>query len=138
MKKLILKLKNKLDKTTIQFFIKFCVVGLGSTILSYTIFFLLYSIVSIHYIVASLIGYVSGLAFGYFLNKLWTFGVKKNSVALALKYITVYIFSLCLSIVILYIMVDYAKIDPLISNVFVIMISTLTNFFGVKIIVFNK
>ena len=138
MNKLFLQLKKQLNQHSIRAFIKFCMVGAGSTILSYTVFYVLYSKCAVYYLLSSVIGYVSGLIFGYFLNKLWTFNVKKNSILLAVKYVSIYMFSLGLSMLLLYVLVEYAKINPLLSNVFVIMVSTFTNFFGVKLFVFKK
>tara|TARA_A100001015_G_scaffold292449_1_gene367803 strand:- start:714 stop:1130 length:417 start_codon:yes stop_codon:yes gene_type:complete len=138
MNKLFLKLKTQLNQQSIRAFIKFCMVGAGSTLLSYTVFYVLYSKCAVYYLLSSVIGYVSGLIFGYFLNKLWTFNVKKNSILLAVKYVLIYMVSLGLSMLLLYVLVEYAKINPLLSNVFVIMVSTFTNFFGVKLFVFKK
>lgn len=138
MNKHVLQLKKQLSQQSIRAFVKFCMVGAGSTLLSYTVFYVLYSKCTMYYLLSSVIGYVSGLIFGYFLNKLWTFNVKKNSILLAVKYVSIYMVSLGLSMLFLYVLVEYARVNPLLSNVFVIMVSTFTNFFGVKLFVFKK
>jgi len=55
---------------------KFGIVGILSTTFNYGIFVVLYKIISIHYIVSSVTGYVSGLLLGYLLNKNWTFSAQ--------------------------------------------------------------
>ena len=82
---------------------KFGIVGILSTVFNYGVFAFLYKIVSVHYILSSITGYVSGLLLGYFINKNWTFinqvDKSKNYIV---DYFTVYVVSLFLSQVFLF------------------------------------
>ena len=130
---------DKIDKNKyINSFIKFCVVGVVSTLLNYATFFCVFRGLNSPYILASIIGYIAGLALGYGLNKWWTFQVKQKSFAMVIKYITVYMGSLCISLIALYALVEWCKINPLLANIFVIMITTFTNYIGVKFFAFKQ
>ena len=138
MKSLTAILKYYVFKYHLQFFIKFCVVGLIAAFVSYSVFFILYTSFFMYYIYASLFGNISGLSVGFFLNKTWTFEVENRSLFLLVKYLSFYMFSFALNVSILFLFVEYGKINPLISNVFSIGICAFVNFFGVKILVFKK
>ena len=86
---------------------KFGIVGMLSTIFNYGIFAFLYKIISIHYIVSSVTGYVSGLFLGYLLNKNWTFSAQVDkSKNYIVSYICVYGVSLVSSQVFLFFLVE--------------------------------
>ena len=82
---------------------KFGIVGILSTVFNYGVFAFLYKIVSVHYILSSITGYVSGLLLGYLLNKNWTFIAQVDkSKSYIVGYITVYAISLVSSQAFLY------------------------------------
>ena len=58
---------------------KFIVVGGISTVINYAIFFLSYHYGQINYLVASAIGYVTGLSLSYIFNASWTFRQQSTS-----------------------------------------------------------
>ncbi|TSC91518.1 MAG: Uncharacterized protein CEN90_316 [Parcubacteria group bacterium Licking1014_17] len=118
-------------------FTRFIVVGSLSTVINYGLFFLLLQIFSVNYYLATVVGYVSGLVFGYLLNRRWTFQpvIKRRATELIL-YTGVYISSLVLSVVVLGVLVKFG-LHPLIANIFGICFSTLSNFFGLKYLIFN-
>lgn len=118
-------------------FISFCFIGGLSTILNYLVFFVLFQTVSVNYLVASGIGYVIGVLFSFIFNKMHTFRSKGHAGLELVKYLGVYLASLLLSIALLYAMVALIGIHPLVANVLVIIVTTLTNFFGCKIFVFR-
>ena len=110
------------------------------TVINYLVFYLIYSIWNIHYILASIVGYVSGLFLGFYLNKEWTF--KRNDKvfsgkSLVLRYICLYGFTLVVAILVLYVIVEIANVDPLFGYIVSIFCSTALNFYGLKYIVFR-
>ena len=118
---------------------KFGIVGMLSTIFNYGIFAFLYKIISIHYIVSSVTGYVSGLFLGYLLNKNWTFITQVDkSKNYIVSYITVYSVSLVSSQAFLLFLVEFLLINPLYGNIFAIVLTTVMNFFGTNFYVFKK
>jgi len=120
-------------------FLRFLVVGGASTVINYGIFFLLYRYTAVPYAWASTIGYVSGLLFGYVLNRSWSFvSVLGNQIKEFGLYFAVYAVGLGVNILILETAVRGAGLSPLAANILAITASTLTNFFGCKYIVFNQ
>lgn len=118
--------------------IRFLIVGGASTVVNYLIFIGVYSGKIADYMFASAIGFMAGLAFGYFFNKRWTFGVTASSTpGIVARYIAVYMTSLCLGLLAIHLFVDYAGVDPLIANGLSIILTTCTNFIGTRYLVFR-
>ena len=118
---------------------KFGIVGILSTVFNYGVFAFLYKIVSVHYILSSITGYVSGLSVGYLLNKNWTFIAQVDkSKSYIVGYITIYAVSLVSSQAFLLFLVEILLINPLYANVLAIVLSTVMNFLGTNFFVFQN
>lgn len=118
---------------------KFLLIGGISTIINYGLFYVLFTVGGIAYIVSAIAGYVIGLLFGYFFNRMWTFeSTNSRKVHEFSKYLLVYMISLIFSMLFLAFLVEYVAIDALIANVFAIGLSTVMNFVGCKLVVFRK
>ena len=118
---------------------KFGIVGILSTVFNYGVFAFLYKIVSVHYILSSITGYVSGLLLGYQLNKNWTFIAQVDkSKSYIVGYITVYAVSLVSSQAFLLFLVEILLINPMYANVLAIVLSTVMNFLGTNFFVFKN
>lgn len=119
-------------------FFRFLVVGGASTVLNYTVYFILFSIFGMKYPIAFSIGFMSGVVFGYVLNKQWSFGLREASTPLVvLKYVLVYVLSLGLGLAVIRILVVNGGLDPLLANFFTILVTTCTNFVGARYLVFK-
>ncbi len=119
-------------------FAKFIVVGVFSTIVNYGLFYVFLHLFHLNYLLASSLGFMSGVFSGYLLNKRWTFQVQSKSHSHLYKYFFVYICSLIISISFLKIVVSFWGMTPEIANVLAIFVTTCTNFAGTKWIVFNE
>lgn len=118
---------------------KFGIVGILSTLFNYSVFVFFYKIISIHYIISSILGYISGLLLGYQLNKNWTFiDQVDKSKSYIVDYIKVYGISLILSQVFLLFIVEILLINPLYANILAIALSTVINFIGTNFFVFKN
>ena len=116
---------------------RFLIIGALSTAINYAIFFALFS-VGIHYALASAVGYVAGLIFGYAFNRSWTFSSVTQSMAGEFfAYMSVYALSLGLSIAALQLLVERGGIAPVLAQIGAIGVSTAFNFAGLKLFVFN-
>ena len=71
-------------------------------------------------------------------NKSYTFRSSGKTSKTLLLYLLVYIFSLFFGLIILNGLVDYFGIEILIANFLIIFVTTTTNFFGTKILVFRN
>lgn len=131
-------IKKILSNNASQQFSKFVIVSILSIIVNYFVFFLLFSFSDLFYLLSSAIGYMSGVLFGFVLSKTKTFRSKHYYKNELIKYFVVCMVSLFLGLSILKTLVHDWNINPLIANIFVIGITTFTNFFGCKFFVFRK
>ena len=130
-------MKNRIN--ILQKGYRFILVGAFSTTINYSIFSLLYKVMSIYYIFSSVVGYLTGLSVGYLLNKNWTYIAQiDKSKSYIYSYMFVYFISLLLSQWLLFSLVQFLGINPLYANVAAIGLSTLLNFFGTNFFVFRK
>jgi putative flippase GtrA len=119
-------------------FIKFCIVGGISTILNYAIFYILLKFLSVNHLPASTAGYVSGVFLGFYLNKIYTFDAKSPKYGVELiKYFGVYGASLGVGLLLLE-SLTMASIPATYANIFMIGLTTITNYIGSKYFVFAR
>lgn len=122
-----------------QQFLRFIVVGLLSTAVSYGVFFVVLHYFYLHYIASSALGFFSGVIVGFFCNKSWTFEASEQGHRdIIVKYFLVYLASLVIGMICLKILVDYFHLSPELANFLIIGVTTCTNFVGVKFLVFKK
>ena len=117
---------------------RFVVVGIASTIINYSIFFIFYALLSLPYLLSSATGYISGVIFGFRYNRNLTFRSKNNYKSELIKYFIVYTFSLILGLAVLKTTVSDYALSPLLGNLFSIAVTTMTNFLGCKFFAFRK
>jgi len=126
-----------MNKVVVGQALRFAVVGGISTIVNYAIYYALYKGIALHYQLSSAVGFMTGVAVGYSLNKYWTFGVVEKKNQEVAKYFAVYLVSLLLSLAFLHLTVELVGINPNIANFFAICLTTVTNFLGTKFLVFK-
>jgi len=119
-------------------FIRFCLIGLESTVLNYLVFLIMFYFLSVNYLVSSAIGFMSGVLLGFIFNKKYTFSSDRKVSSTLLKYLFVYLFSLTVQIVSLHFLTEEIALNPIISNAVLLPVTTIINFFGTKIIVFKN
>jgi len=118
--------------------IKYLIVGGFTTIIYYSVFYILYKIIGTYYLFSSAISFFLAVLFGYVFNKKWTFRTNSKSRMEVVRYYSVYFFSMIITLIIMKIEVDYFRTDPLIANMAVIFIIPFINFLGMKFFVFNE
>ncbi|GGE24459.1 hypothetical protein GCM10011390_49850 [Aureimonas endophytica] len=117
---------------------RFLVVGALSTVINYGVFYALL-LVGTDYILAAAIGFLTGVAAGYGLNKRWTFGVSApSSLRLVVSYWLVYGISLVCGLLFIRGLVEFLGIDPRLANLAAIVLTTCTNFLGTRFLVFRR
>ena len=117
-------------------FLRFCFVGGLSTIINYSVFYLLL-VSGIHYLISSAIGYLTGVLVGFTLNKKFTFRSESKQYSIEItKYLFVYTASLFLGLGLLRLLVSFG-LSALLANVCSIGLTTITNFLGSKFFVFK-
>ncbi|WP_028980095.1 GtrA family protein [Sporocytophaga myxococcoides] len=118
-------------------FIRFAVVGGICTAVNYVIFITLTELTQIHYLVASTIGFFTGLLTGFYINKNWTFSKEDNNKIYILKYFLVYLFSLGVNLIILKYLVENYHLSHMVAQVIATGTTVFSNFFGSKVLVFK-
>lgn len=130
--------QKKLKNFDYKEFLRFCVIGSINAVITYTVFCLLLFL-GTHYIVASILGYLSGTVSGVIGNQKWTFGLKRSiHVKDVFGYLSLNLISLGASIVVLYLCVEKLFFPPLIGQIAGSIVSTISNYLGLKLIVFKK
>ena len=123
-----------------QFF-RFCIVGVVGVSFNYSLFFVSYRFLRFHYILSSAIGFICAIFLAYYLNSAFTFNYNyegRKKILILIKYFGVNVFSLMFGLVFLRFLVEILKITPYIANVLNIGLTTFTNYFGSKFIVFRE
>lgn len=117
-------------------FIKFALVGLLNTGVDVAIFFLLTRL-GVTYVAAQTVSYSCGAANSYLLNKFWTFRSSGLSYAEIVRFVTVNLISLGISIVVLRLLHDTAGLDLAAAKGWATLSALGTNFLGNKLWVFR-
>ena len=128
----------KLARPLIKQATLFLIVGSLTTALNYAIFFILYKLFSVHYLVSSISGYLAGLSLGYVWNRKYTFKADNSIKKSAAAYLIVNAFSIIFISLALPFLVENDYAGPLFANFVLLIITTIINFFGSKIIAFEN
>lgn len=117
---------------------RFVAVGVLSTVVNYGVFYVTVT-VGISYLIASAVGFLVGVGVGYRFNKHWTFGVTQPSDRqILLGYWLVYLTSLVCGLLLIHFLVEGLQMDVRLANLAAIVLTTCTNFFGTRLLVFKR
>ena len=122
-------------KKSLGRFIGFVAAGGTATVINYTLFALLYW-AGVNYLLASAIGYVSGIAVSFTINKLLVFRDSKKQPRQFLRYTAIYLVALVAQLGLLELGVRLG-LDPLIANAIALVIVVVGNFFVIRRLVFT-
>ena len=129
--------ENLCSSKVIREFIRFSLVGLLNTVVSYLSYVLLIEL-SVNYQASNVISYIIGMITSYLLNKSWTFKVKERSkIRIIIKFMIVNLLALLVSLSIVILMVEKFDINIYIGQLFAITGSLAINFSGQKFWVFK-
>jgi putative flippase GtrA len=115
-------------------FIKFCLVGLANTAFSAAVMFMLYNLAACSYWFSSAASYVLGSILSFFLNKYFTFKVKRWSV----KMVVLFILNIALCYFLAFKISEIIFTQGNLALFSGMCLFTLMNYFGQKLIVFSK
>lgn len=122
--------------------LRFLIVGLSNTLVSYLIFLgflLLLSDIAIRATIAQLVGYTGGIFWSYFWNKKWTFNsTASNSPTIFFRFVTTQLLMALLSALCIGVLVDYFHYHPTLSWVCVMALITVLNYWVTKQWVFQQ
>lgn len=116
----------------------FLLIGGISTVINYSLFFVFFVFFTLNYLLSAALGYISGMIFGFFYNRKYTFYSRVKIRRPLSVYVVVYFSSLFLGLFLLNFFVSNFNTNVLLTNFFLLILTTLTNFFGIKILVFKN
>ena len=116
---------------------RFIITGVVASLFNYTIFVFSYLILNIHYVLSSITGFLLVSLVVYHVRKKWVFAdtFKKKKYQF-FSFMTLEVVSLSTGVLVLFLLTEFASIDPLISQIFTIFVTASINFIGNKYIIF--
>jgi len=117
--------------------IKFNIVGAMNTAIDFIIFFLCLSLFKMVVVAAQIIAYSVGIINSYFMNRFWTFQIKKKQTRKEfILFVVINLFSLILSIILIQ---YFSKLlsSLLIAKLLVTVIVMVVNYLGQRFIIFK-
>lgn len=121
-------------KYLIERFIKYFVVGLSNALLTTLVYYAFLQWLHVHYILSFSISWVSGVLYSYVVNYVWAFKQESSFAfdARFCRYLIIYVSSYGLNVILLKIVVESWNGDPFWSQLFILPLIVLINFFGIN------
>lgn len=117
-----------LSKPVVVQFVKFGIVGISNTLLTFAVYTVLLKVFGVWYLAASAIGFVVGAVNGFLLNRRWTFAGHVGDALTPVRWGLVQGCGLALNEGLLYLFVDDAGIEKLLSQAFATVVVTIATF----------
>jgi putative flippase GtrA len=111
-------------------FVKFGIVGVSNTLLTFIVYTVLLKVFGVWYIAASAIGFIVGATNGFLLNRRWTFAGHVGDALTPVRWAVVQGCGLALNLVLLFVFVHEAGLDELIAQAFATGLVTVSTFFA--------
>ena len=118
-------------------FLKFVAVGVTNTLGGYA-FYAALLLLGVNYALALTLEYVAGIAYGFLLNKRWTFKAHGESAQQALRFVALYVFIYALNFTLLMLLVERWTLSPFLAQIFFLGFLTLLSFVVQKRWIFTK
>ena len=115
--------------TVLVQFVKFGIVGVSNTLLTFIVYTLLLKVFGVWYIAASAIGFIVGAINGFLLNRRWTFAGHVGDALTPVRWAIVQGGGLGINLGLLYVLVNDAEVDKLLAQAFATIVVTVTTFF---------
>jgi putative flippase GtrA len=111
-------------------FVKFGIVGVSNTLLTFAVYGLLLKVFGVWYLAASAIGFTAGATNGFLLNRRWTFRGHVGDALTPVRWAIVQGCGLGINEGLLYLFVHDARLDKLLAQAFATAVVTVTTFFA--------
>ncbi len=111
-------------------FLKFGIVGISNTLLTFAIFTLLLKVFGVNYLAASAIGFAAGAINGFLLNRRWTFKEHAGDALTPVRWTVVQGVGLAVNEGLIYLFVSDAGLDKLVGQAFATAIVVVGTFFA--------
>jgi len=121
-------LASRLRAPVLVQFIKFGIVGISNTLLTFIVYTLLLKVFGVFYLAASAVGFIVGATNGFILNRKWTFADHVGDSLTPVRWAIVQGGGLGINELLLYLFVDGARLDKLLAQAFATAVVTVTTF----------
>jgi putative flippase GtrA len=111
-------------------FLKFGIVGVSNTALTFLVYTLLLKVFGVFYLAASAIGFIVGATNGFLLNRRWTFRDHVGDSLTPVRWAIVQGAGLGVNEGLLFLLVDTGHLDKLIAQALATIVVTVTTFFA--------
>jgi putative flippase GtrA len=111
-------------------FVKFGIVGVTNTLLTFAVYTLLLKVFGVWYLAASAIGFVVGTINSFLLNRRWTFRGHVGDALTPVRWTVVQCCGLAVNEGLLYVFVHQARVDKLLAQAFATAVVTVSTFFA--------
>lgn len=111
-------------------FVKFGIVGVANTALTFIVYTLLLKVFGVFYLAASAIGFIVGATNGFLLNRRWTFREHVGDSLTPVRWGVVQGCGLGVNEGLLYLLVDAGHVDKLLAQALATIVVTVTTFFA--------
>jgi putative flippase GtrA len=109
-------------------FVKFAIVGVSNTLITFAVYTLLLKGFGVWYLAASAIGFIAGAVNGFLLNRRWTFRGHVGDALTPVRWFVVQGCGLALNEGLLYLYVDQLGLDKLLGQALAIAVVTVSTF----------
>jgi len=109
-------------------FVKFGIVGISNTLITFIVYTLLLKVFGVWYIAASAIGFVVGATNGFLLNRRWTFAGHVGDAYTPVRWAVVQTAGLALNLGLLYLLVHDGAMDELVAQAIATVAVTISTF----------
>jgi putative flippase GtrA len=111
-------------------FVKFGIVGVSNTLLTFAVYTLLLKIFGVWYLAASAIGFAVGAVNGFLLNRRWTFREHVGDALTPVRWFLVQGGGLLVNLGLVYLFVEHAGLDKLLGQACATAIVVVLTFFA--------
>jgi putative flippase GtrA len=111
-------------------FVKFGIVGVSNTLLTFVVYTVLLKVFGVWYLAASAIGFIAGATNGFLLNRRWTFREHVGDALTPVRWAIVQSCGLALNLGMLFLFVTEAHLDKLLSQALATGVVTVSTFFA--------
>ena len=114
-------------KSNIMQFIKFAIVGITNTIIAFGVYYLLYFL-GVHYMISIFFGWVLGVFNGFYWNNKYVFQTDDGWWRILFKTYISYGISFLAGTVLLFLLVEYMQVSPVVAPIICLLITVPLNF----------
>jgi putative flippase GtrA len=110
-------------------FVKFGLVGVSNTLITFAIYTVLLKVFGVWYLAASAIGFIVGATNGFLLNRRWTFAGHVGDSLTPVRWAVVQSAGLAVNEGLLFLFVHEVKLDELVAQALATIVVTVSTFF---------